>query len=73
MLRLLPETRRLCCPACLDVELTLIAACDGARFLACAQCLRRFDADHERKRAQEAPAAAVLAAFKGATAAVQRA
>jgi len=64
MLRLLPDAKRLCCPACSDVELRLIAASDGTSFLACAQCLRRFDAAHKRNTEREAPRVTAFSAFK---------
>jgi hypothetical protein len=63
MLRLLSDAKRLCCPACSDVELRLIAACDGTSFLACGQCLRRFDAAHKRNTEREAPKATAFSAF----------
>ena len=64
MLRLLPDVRRLCCPACSDVELRLISACDGTSFFACAQCFRRFDAAHKRGGDREAPKVAAYSAFR---------
>jgi hypothetical protein len=64
MLHLLPDAKRLCCPACSNVELRLIAACDGTSFLACAQCLRRFDAAHKRNTDKEAPRVTAFSAFK---------
>jgi hypothetical protein len=66
MLRLLPEAKRVCCPACGDVELRLIAGPNGADFLACEQCLRRFAAVHERKWGRDAGEAAAAMPGPGA-------
>jgi hypothetical protein len=68
MLRLLPEARRLCCPACSDVELRVICAADGESFLACAQCLRRFDLRHAQSPNRDAPRITAFSAFNSAAA-----
>ena len=67
MLRLLPDTERRCCPACRDVELRFIAACDGTSFLACAQCLRRFAAGLRRDREADIAQGTALSALKRAS------
>jgi hypothetical protein len=73
MLRLLPEVKRLCCPACSDVELRVISVAGGGSFLACVQCLRRFDAARDAAREAAGAVAAIPAsapwnrAFAGMT------